>query len=125
MRYSPAQYATVLYELTGDAPATKRREVIRDFLTAVGKNGAFSLLPEIVREFEAISDKKEHIHHVTISTPERLPEAGVARKVPFKAKVRALRDVRLKGGAMLEVDDLRIDNSIAMRLERIRKAFSK
>ena len=62
---------------------------------------------------------------MTISTPERLPEGGVAQKLPFKANVRALRDVRLKGGATLEVDDLRVDNSIAMRLERISKAFGR
>ena len=55
----------------------------------------------------------------------RLPEGGVAQKLPFKANVRALRDVRLKGGATLEVDDLRVDNSIAMRLERISKAFGR
>jgi len=125
MKYSAHQYASVLHDLTAEAPATKRREVIRLFLGAVTKNGALSQLPEIVRKYEAISDINAGIHQVTISTPERLPEGGVAQKLPFKANVRALRDVRLKGGATLEVDDLRVDNSIAMRLERISKAFGR
>jgi len=125
MKYSPAQYASVLRDLTSEALVGKRREVIRRFLGAVAKNGALSQLPEIVREFESISDRMDGIHRVTISTPERLPEGGVARKLSFKANVCALRDVRLKGGVTLEVDDLRINNSIAMRLERIRKVFTK
>lgn len=123
MRYSPTQYAEALFDLAEEAVPAKRREAVREFLSAVMKNNALGLLPEIIREFEAISDRKAKIHQVTISTPERVSAEGVAKKIHFKSKVTALRDVRLLGGAVVEVDDLRIDNSVAGRLGRAREAF--
>lgn len=125
MRYTPAQYAEVLTDLIAEASPTKRRETIREFLSAVTKNNALGLLPEIIRGFEALSDRRAKIHQVTISTPERVSTENVARKIHFNSKVTALRDVRLLGGAVVEVDDLRIDNSIAGRLGRAREAFTK
>lgn len=125
MRYNASQYAKVLYEIAGDTTVAKRRDMIRDFLDAVAKNGSLSILPDIIREFENLSDTEAGIHHVTVRTPERLPTEGLSKKLPFKAKVTALRDVRLGGGAVVEVDDLRIDNSVAMRMSRAREAFTK
>lgn len=125
MRYNASQYAKALHEIIADTTATKRRDVIREFIGAVSKNGSLGSLPDIIREFQLLADRESGIRHVVVSTPERLPEGTVAFKLPFKAKVKALRDVRLGGGAVVEVDDLRIDNSIAMRMERARKAFIK
>ena len=125
MRYSPHQYADTLHELMEETSVAKRRDVMREFLETVAKNGSLNQLSEIVREFELLSDKKAGIKAVTIQTPERLSETTVAKELPFKVRVTALRDVRLEGGAVIEVDDLRIDNSIRSRLERARKAFTK
>lgn len=123
MRYSATQYARALYDLVEEVASLKRNGVIRDFLDTVAKNGALSLLPEIIREFEAISNKASGIHDVTVHAPERLPEAGISRKLSFKSKVRSVRDVRLAGGIVIEVDDLRVDNSVKMRMDRIRQAL--
>lgn len=125
MRYSPTQYATALAGLIEEAPAAKRRETIQAFLDALAKQGALPLLSEIVRECERASDKKAGLHHVSIAAPERLQEGAVARKLLFKARVNAVRDVRLKGGAVVEIDGLRVDNSIRIRLERVREALTK
>ena len=125
MKYTPTQYALALYDITESAEPAKRREFIRDFLDSVTKNGALNILPDIIREFEHLSDTKGDIHQVTISTPERLSTEAVEKKLPFKGKVRALRDVRLIGGAVIEVDDLRINNSIRNRLDRARETFTK
>ena len=125
MKYFPVQYARALHDIASEAPVTKRRETIREFLETVAKNGSLNLIPDIIREFELLVDTESGIRHVVISTPERLAEGAVARKLPFSAKVKALRDARLHGGTVVEVDDLRIDNSVAMRMERARKAFTK
>ncbi len=125
MRYTSVQYAEALFDLVEEASAPKRREAIREFLSAVTKNNALRLLPEIIREFEELSDKKAKIREVTISTPERVSAEGVARQIHFKSRVTTLRDVRLLGGAVVEVDDLRVDNSVAGRLGRAREAFIK
>ena len=125
MKYSPQQYAKALHDLVEKAPATKHRQVIRDFLATVARNDSLKALPEIIREFQLFADAKAGMHQVVIRTPERLPLGTVEEKLPFKAKVTALVDVRLQGGVVLEVDDLRIDNSVANRLERAQKAFTK
>ena len=125
MRYSPTQYAKALSDLIEEAPDEKRRETIRAFLDALAKQGALPFLSEIVREFERAADKKAGLHDVSIAAPERLQEEAVARKLPFKTRVNAVRDARLKGGAVVEIDGLRVDNSVMMRLNRIREVFTK
>ena len=125
MKYTPNQYAHALHDFAKDTPPAKRREMIREFLGTVSKNSSRSALPDIIREFEVLSDKEAKLHHVTIRSRERLPESGVSKKLHFKATVKAERDVRLQGGAVVEVDDLRIDNSIAGRLQRARAVLAK
>jgi F0F1-type ATP synthase delta subunit len=123
MRYNAQQYAEILYELTDVTTSIKRREVIREFLETVAKNGALPLLTEIQREFAHLLDVKKGVHVVTVKSSERLEPASVARKLPFKSRVNAIRDVRLSGGIALETDGLRVDNSVAGRLTRAREAL--
>lgn len=123
MRYSPTQYAAALRDLVEEAPAAKRRETVQKFLDALAKQGALPLLSEIVREFEHAGDKKAGLHNVSIAAPEHLHEGTVGRKLPFKVRVNVVRDMRLRGGAVVEIDGLRVDNSIKMRMERIREAL--
>src|SRR3989338_6106721 len=125
MKYSSVQYAKAFHDLAEDTTSAKRRGMIREFLAAVAKNGSLGVLPDIVREYEALADQQKKICRVTIRAPERLSESGVARKLHFMAKVRSERDVRLGGGgAGIEVNDLRGDNSVKMRMERVRQALT-
>lgn len=123
MKYSPQQFARALHDLVKDTAPAKRRGMIREFLAAVAKNASLGLLPDIIREYEAFSDREKKLRHVTVRAPERLPESGVARKLHFKARVKSELDARLMGGVVIEVDDLRIDNSITSRMRRARQAF--
>ena len=134
MKYTPNQYAQALHDLAEDTAPAKRRGMIREFVRTLAKNGSLGLLPEIIREFEQQRDREKGIRHVIVRAPERLSEAGVARKLHFppahgfgragKARVKSERDARLMGGVVVEVDDIRVDNSVARRLERARKAFT-
>ena len=125
MKYSSVQYAKAFHDLAEDTPSAKRRGMIREFLAAVAKNGSLGVLPDFVRESEALADQQKKICRVTIRAPERLSESGVARKLHFRAKVKSERDVRLGGGgAVIEVNDLRVDNSVKMRMERVRQALT-
>lgn len=125
MKYNAPQYAQALQELAAKTAAKKHRELIRNFLASVLKNGSLPLLPEIIREFRSLSDKSAKIQRVMIKAPKRLAAKGVARKLPFKTRVKSEMDVRLVGGATIEVGDLRVNNSIAMRLQRARAALSR
>lgn len=125
MRYSASQYARAFRELVAETPAPKRRALIRGFLATLAKNSGLVLLPEIIREYEAQRRKEKGVHAVVVHAPERLSEGGVARKLGFKAQVKSERDIRLRGGAVIELDDVRVDNSIAKRMGRIREALAK
>lgn len=125
MKYSAVQYAVALHGLVRETPPAKWRGMARDFIAAISKNGSLSAVPEIIREFELLADTEAKIHRVLVQTPERLPEAEVSRALPFKAHVKAVRDTRLHGGAVIEADGVRVDNSIKMRLERVREALTK
>lgn len=125
MKYSSIEYARALNSLIKESSPSGRRGTIRDFLATVARQGSFGLLPEIIREYSSLSDKEAGIREVTIRTTERVPATVLTKKLSFKARVEALRDVRLLGGAVVEVGDLRIDNSVAGRLARARKAFIK
>jgi F0F1-type ATP synthase delta subunit len=125
MKYSPQQYARAFHETVSRTAPAKRRQVIRDFLSVVAKSGSLSSIPEIVLECSRSFGRTGPAREVSISTPERLSVDTVARKIPFASKVRSVRDVRLKGGAVVLFDDVRIDNSIARRMKRVREALTK
>ncbi|MEK7170344.1 MAG: F0F1 ATP synthase subunit delta [Patescibacteria group bacterium] len=125
MKYTAVEYAKTLHSLAGESAASHRRETVRDFLSVVAKNGSLHLLPEIIREYSLLSDKEAGIRDVTVRTPETMPAGALAKEFSFKTRIKALRDVRLSGGAVIEIGDLRVDNSIARRLSRAREAFSK
>lgn len=125
MKYTPHQYSKTLFVLVKDSSPAKRRETIRNFIGVVAKNNALSLLPEIVREFGRLMDAEEKIRDVTVRSSERIQTSRVVRELPFKARFKSVVDVRLLGGVSIEIDGLRIDNSIASRLERARMALTR
>ena len=125
MRYSAPQYAKVLLSLLSEVSKGAARETMRTFFKTLASHGALSLLPEIVREVASRKDREKNVRRVLVRSAERVSELSVKRKLHFKAEVRAIKDTRVFGGAVVESGDLRVDNSIAMRLERIRQAFTR
>lgn len=123
MRYTPQQYVKALLELVAETPKYKHREVMREFLRTLSAHGAFPMLHDIVREVGEQIDAEKNVKRVSVRTVERESEASMRRKLHFKAAVSVIKDVRLGGGAIVEMGDLRVDNSIAMRVGRLRKAL--
>ncbi|HCB35509.1 MAG: hypothetical protein A2W52_03345 [Candidatus Taylorbacteria bacterium RIFCSPHIGHO2_02_49_25] len=123
MHYSPTQYAEALLDLAKESAPSKRHEMVRDFLSAMERNNALNLLPEVIQEFNRILDVREKIHAVSLWSAQHLSEAGIVRKLPFRSRIESIRDVRLGGGVIAEVDGLRVDNSIFGRLARVRQAL--
>lgn len=125
MRYNAPQYAQALLSLVEEAPAHKERETIRGFLKTLATHGALSLLPEIVRAVEKFERERKGVREVSVRTPERESELGIRRKLHFKSELTLIKDVRLRGGAIVESEDVRVDNSIALRLRRLQEALVK
>ena len=123
MKYSAPQYAKALLALVEEAPRHKEREAMRQFFKTLASQGALQLLPEIVREVGEIRQKEKGLRAVSVFAPERESELSIKRKLKFKSAVTLHKDVRLKGGAVVESEGLLVDNSIAMRMRRLRRAL--
>ena len=125
MRYTAPQYAQAILSLTREAEPRKERETIREFLKTLVSHGALSLLPEIVRTVEQIQREEKEVRTVSVRTPERESELAIKRKLHFKADLSLIKDVRVRGGAIVESDGLRVDNSIALRLKRLQEGLTR
>ena len=133
MRYSAPQYAKVLLSLASEVPQREARGTMREFFKTLANHGALSLLPEIVREVARLQNEEKHLREVTVRSAERESELSIKRKLHFppapgfgrasKAEVKAIKDVRVRGGAIVESGGLRVDNSLALRLKRLQNAL--
>ncbi|MDO8564841.1 MAG: F0F1 ATP synthase subunit delta [bacterium] len=122
MRYTPQQYAQTLRALVEENPRD-RKAATRQFAQTLASQNALSLLPDIIREYEQGRLREKGVKRVVVYTPER--ETGLKHKFGVKAEVVAQSDVRLLGGVVIESGDVRVDNSIKMRMERIKEALLK
>ncbi len=133
MKYTPQQYAQTLRSLIKEAEPRKEREMIRAFLNTLASHGSLSLLPDIVRAVEQIQREEGNVREISVRTPERENELSIRRKLHFppapgcgragKADLSLIKDVRVRGGAIVESEGLRVDNSVAMRLARLQAAL--
>ena len=123
MKYSAPQYARALLSLVEEAPDRKEREVMRSFFATLASHGALLLLPEIVRAVSDLRRREKNLRDVAVRTEVRESEVAIRRKLGFSAEIAAIKDVRVRGGAIVESDGLRVDNSIAMRLKRLQEAL--
>ncbi len=123
MKYNAPQYARALLSLVEEAPDRKEREVMRSFFRTLTSHGALSLVPEIVRAASDLRRREKNLRKVAVRTEVRENEETIRRKLHFKAEVQAIKDVRVRGGAVVESEGLRVDNSIAMRLKRLQEAL--
>lgn len=124
MKYSSVQYATALHDLARETPHAKRRGMIREFLATVAKSGALSLLPEIVRTLARMQREARGVREVSVRTHERTSELALKRKLRFRADLSLIKDVLVRGGAIVESEGVRVDNSIAKRMGRLRDALA-
>ena len=133
MRYTAPQYAQVLLSLASEVPQREARGTMREFFKTLASHGALSLLPEIVREVARFQNDEKHLREVMVRSAERESELSIKRKLHFppapgfgrasKTEVQAIKDVRVRGGVIVESGGLRVDNSLALRLKRLHTAL--
>ncbi len=104
-----------------------------DFFNLVVKKKREMFLPEIAEAFQDLYNKKNHIAAATLTTAvpateqimaevnRVIKENTNAQKVDLKTKI----DPSLIGGFILRFEDKQYDASIATKLVRMKKEFSK
>lgn len=108
MKYSPKQYAAAFLEATKDKAVNKEKQVIKNFLNLIFKNGDWQYRRAILSEVEKSFLAKAGIRRVRIESPDPV-QAGLKREVKnildsdiiFSEKI----DANLLAGLKILIDD--------------------
>jgi F-type H+-transporting ATPase subunit delta len=131
MRITTSQYARALYELTKDKPENEVDIVIEKFVNNLKKNRLLDKVEEVIKKFTDIYNKENGIVKAKIFVSRKLSETNVeeiakAIKKKYQAeevKLAVIVDDKLKGGIKIIVREDILDNSIAGKLAKLRRAL--
>ncbi len=126
MKKTPLTYARELHAALLSESEAGRPLVIREFLAGLARARKTNLRPRIVAAFSELALSAEGYSAGTIATANKLGEAERAKiKKAFKNVVFEERiDPSLLGGAVIEVEDARIDGSVRAKLDALRNAIT-
>lgn len=123
MKYTSAQYAFVLRDMVKESPR-QTRKAVRGLVELLERHHALSLWTEIAREYVRAKTGARGRKPLTVRLEKRGGGTAIRRGLPFPTALSIVKDARLRGGVVLETEDLRIDNSIMGRLKRMREALT-
>jgi len=123
MRYKITHYAESLFESLKDVEVEKRIEILKNFLKVLRRNGDYSHLNHIVRQYEKVYLQHNKQTKIYIETPEpasielkRTIQELFGKKAVFSEKTNS----HLLAGIVLLINDsVLIDASARTRLEKL------
>jgi len=121
MKYSPTQYAKALYDLTAKASGHQSREVVARLARFLDKQNSLYLERDIREAFKSYARKKEGVSEVKIKAASETTSKDLAKHFGKENDVEVSVEPALLGGAMIEIDGTRIDNSVKRRLAGLKK----
>lgn len=121
MKYSSKIYAMALLEALEEK---SQAEAVRKFLFIMRRNGDFSKLPNVLRDFKKAYNKKHRIKEVKITLARE--EKNVVNQVKEILKLKQEPEVEIQkemlGGVMITIDDeIIVDGNVQSRLQKIFK----
>ena len=126
MKKTPLTYARELHAALLHSGEAGRPAVVRDFLAGLARARKTNLRPRIVAAFNWLALAAEGYRAGTVTTARALDEVGRAKlKKTFKNVIFDERiDPSLLGGAIVEVEDARIDGSVRTKLNALKRTIS-
>jgi F-type H+-transporting ATPase subunit delta len=125
MRKTPLIYARELHAALSSAAPSEHAAIVRGFLAGLARSRKTALRPRIVEAFRWLSLAVEGRRPGRITTARGLDEATrrEARKIWKNVVFEERTDPSLLGGAVVDVEDSRIDGSVRTRLENLKRAL--
>jgi F0F1-type ATP synthase delta subunit len=123
MRYTPEQYSQALYALTNDKSRAEIKSAVEKFVNLLSKNGELSVLEKILESFKRLSLKYRGRSEVTVFHAGSIEKEKIKRIFGYKAEVEFKEEPDLIAGVKIQIDDLRINNTVKERLSALKKAF--
>jgi len=123
MKKTPLTYARELHTALLGSNEAGRPIIIRNFLAGLARARKTNLRTRIVAAFTDLALGAEGYRAGTVTTCNDLDPASRAKlKKTFKNVIFEERtDPSLLGGAIVEVEDARIDGSVRAKLERLKQ----
>ncbi|HEY9584919.1 MAG TPA: F0F1 ATP synthase subunit delta [Candidatus Paceibacterota bacterium] len=123
MKYPAVEYAKYLLSLNESSPAEQKIGT-KKLSEMLEKNGDLKDWKKIVEIYESLKEKGAKKKRAIVSYfgdihKMKIKESLADYEVEFE------EDKNLVGGVRIQIGDIRIDNSIAGRLEEIKKVLAK
>jgi F-type H+-transporting ATPase subunit delta len=127
MKKTPLTYARELHTALLAAPEAERTVIIRELLANLSRSRKSNLRPRIFAAFRELALAAEGYRAGVITTARPLDAAlrGQMKK-NFKNVVFEERtDPSLLGGAVVQVEDTRIDGSVRTKLDELKRTLAR
>lgn len=126
MKITPLQYARSLNEILKETSNNQVQEanIIENFVKILEENDDVKIAPVILDLLYDIQRKEGGV--INIETSHNINRERLAENLNNK-KISLSNDVRkgsLESGIIITVNDLKIENSIENRIQRLKKMFS-
>jgi len=122
MKYTSKQYAKVLFDLTKEAvDQNETDKIVKNFASILQKNQASRLFSEISRHFKELS--LEMNNQVAVDVAGGVKGMDLPKNLGGKTVLLQEKNLEGEGGVSIKVNDLLVDNTIARRVFRLRKAL--
>lgn len=129
MKFTPKQYAAMLYEATRNRSEKEAETVIQDFAKLLIKTRSLHLLPRIVEVFRDYYNKQEKIIELTVQIAKSTPKGilkDLQKKIPnFRVEIKEKITPTILGGIILKWNDIVIDASIDTKLNQLKRKLSQ
>jgi F-type H+-transporting ATPase subunit delta len=127
MKFTPKQYAQVLYETLSSTNPKDHDRLLDNFAAALAENNDLRMYPVIAEEFEKLELKEKGITVANVTSAKPLTKdterhlikelnSYIHGKVELKKKV----DEQVLGGVIIQMEDTLIDASVRRSLDELK-----
>ncbi len=126
MRYNAKQYAKVLYDLIEEHPHHASK-VVKEFAATLARHGRTNLLRGILAEFEREWYTQKGVTPVVVETEKvgAVSKAELKKLVGTDIEITEKIDPKLGAGTRITIGDMRIDNTVARRMQDLKRTVQK
>lgn len=125
MRDIEKKLAKTLVDSLDGATAAQMKQTMKDFVSFLGTEGLISKWRGIEQQIHSAWKEKYGASQITIVTAEPITEAmrTSLEKMAPGADLTERVDERIIGGAVIRIDDKKIDGSLAGSLRRLKQVL--
>lgn len=126
MKIDPKQFAKALIDHTQAKTEEQVKETVKDFVKFLSDNNLLGNWHEIEASINAAWKEKYGAATISITSAHSLTEETkkALEQLAHGAEIKERVDDRLIGGAVIRIDDKRIDGSVTGKLRRLKIALS-